>query len=404
MQRRFSIGLFLAILALAASIGRAQAPEDSKPASTNVSGAQYPRVSSDGRVTFRVKAPDAQKLSILPLSGMPENNGINGLGKGPYEMTKDSQGFWTVTTPPAVPGLHYYSVVIDGVEVDDPSSETFYGANHEMSMVEVPDPNADFYLPKDVPLGQVRIFWHFSKITGQWRRVFVYTPPGYDTHPQQRYPVLYLRHGGGEDETGWTKQGHVSFIMDNLIAAGKAKPMIVVMGSGYATSATPASNPQAGTGNPLRPSPEAGNALMDVTIKELIPAIDANFRTIADRDHRAMAGLSMGSIQTLSIGLHNLDTFSALGVFSRPPIDNFDVKTIYGGVMADSAAFNKKLHLFWWGAGTAEAGIYNSLKATRASFDMAGIQYTYVEYPSLAHEWQIWRRNLYDFAPKLFQW
>jgi enterochelin esterase family protein len=143
---------------------------------------------------------------------------------------------------------------------------------------------------------------------------------------------------------------------------------------------------------------------MDVTIKELIPAIDANFRTIADRDHRVMAGLSMGSIQTLSIGLHNLDTFSALGVFSRPPIDNFDVKTIYGGVMADSAAFNKKLHLFWWGAGTAEDGIYNSLKATRASFDKAGIQYTYVEYPGLAHEWQIWRRNLYDFAPKLFQW
>jgi enterochelin esterase-like enzyme len=402
MQRRFSNGIFLAILALAASTGWAQAPDNSEPAATNVLNAQYPRVSPDGRVTFRVKVPGAQKVQIEPFNGLIENNGYNGLGKAPYEMTKDSGGFWTVTTPPVVPGFHYYSVLIDRASLNDPSSETFFGANRELSGVDVPEPGVDFYLPKDVPHGQVRIFWHYSKITGQWRRVFIYTPPDYETHFQQRYPVLYLRHGGGEDETGWTKQGHVNFILDNLIAAGKAKPMIVVMERGYASRpGQPPAAPAAST--PLRPAPETPD-VAEVTVKELIPAVDAHFRTIPDRDHRAMAGLSMGSIQTLSIGLHNLDTFSALCVMSRPPIDNFDVQTFYGGVMADAAAFNKKLHLFWFGAGTEEPGIYNSLKATRAAFDKAGIQYTYVEYPGLAHEWQIWRKQLNDFAPKLFQW
>jgi enterochelin esterase-like enzyme len=381
----------------------AQAPGDSRPASTNVSSAEYPRVSADGRVTFRVKAPAAQKVEVLPLSGLPENNGINGLGLGPYEMTENTDGFWTVTTPPAVRGFHYYSLVIDGVSVADPSSETFYGASHEMSAIEVPDPATDFYLPKEVPHGQVRIFWHLSKVTGQWRRLFIYTPPGYDTHPQQRYPVLYLGHGGGEDETGWTKQGHVDFILDNLIATGRARPMIVVMGSGYAVRSGQSLS-QVVSATPLRPSAEAPDAVAEVAVKEVIPVVDANFRTIPDRDHRAIAGLSMGSIQTLSIGLHNLDTFSALGVFSRPPMDNFDAETAYGGVMADAASFNKKLHLFWWGAGTAEEGIYNSVKATRASFDKAGIHYTYVEYPGLSHEWQIWRKDLADFAPRLFQW
>jgi len=399
MQRSVFRVAFLAFLASAAPKIWAQAPGGSKPASSNVRNAEYPLVSPDGRVTFRVRAPTAQKVEILPLIGLR----ANGLGKGAYEMTRDSEGFWSVTTPPAVPGLHYYSLVIDGVSVADPSSETFYGANHEMSAIEIPEPGVDFYLPKDVPHGQLRIFWYLSKVTGEWRRVFVYTPPGYDIHPRQRYPVLYLQHGGGENETGWPKQGHVNFILDNLIAAGKASPMIVAMGSGYAVRAGEAPSPVV-PASPGRPSQEVSEAVEEVTVKELIPAVDAGFRTIADRSHRAMAGLSMGSVQTLSIGLHHLDTFSALGVLSRPPVEDFNPGTAYGGVMADAASFNKRLHLFWWSAGTAEEGIDTSVKATTAAFDKAGIHYTFVEYPGLSHEWQTWRKSLYDFAPRLFQW
>ena len=146
------------------------------------------------------------------------------------------------------------------------------------------------------------------------------------------------------------------------------------------------------------------NLVVREIIEDLIPAIDANFRTISDREHRALAGLSMGAGQTLAIGLRNLDKFSALGMFSRPPLNNFDVKTAFDGVMADTEAFNKKLHVFWWGVGTAETGIYNSIQETRAALTKAGVQFTYTEYPGLAHEWLIWRKNLHDCAPLLFQW
>ena len=420
MQKRVSIGVFLAVLALGASVGQAQAPEGSKPATTNVSGAQYPRVSPDGRATFRIKAPDAQKVQLQPFGNNAApgggNNGYNGLGKTPFDMTKDSDGFWSVTTPPAVPGFHYYAFLIDGVAVNDPASETFFGGNKETSGIDIPEAGFDVYLPKDVPHGQVRMFWHPSKVTGELRRALVYTPPGYDAHPQQRYPVLYLRHGATEDETGWTKQGSANFILDNLIASGKAKPMIVVMESGYAR-APGAANAPAGPG-PGGPGPGAApggpgaapagpDLVMKEMIEELIPAIDTNFRTLADREHRAIAGLSMGAGQTLTIGMHNLDKFSAMGMFSRPPSPNFDTKTAFDGAMADAAAFNKKLHVFWWGVGTAEGGptgIFQSVQQTRAALDKAGIKYTYSEYAGLAHEWGSWRKQLSDFAPLLFKW
>lgn len=402
MQRRVSMSL-LAVLAFVVPMVHGQVTDDSKPASTSLNGSQYPRVTVDGRVIFRVKVPDAQKVQIVPLNALVENIGYNGMGKGPYEMTKDSEGYWTVTTPPIAPGFHYYSVVVDGASFNDPSSETFFGSNRELSGVDVPEPGVDFYLPKEVPHGQVRLFWHYSKLTAQWRQIYVYTPPNYDSNPGQRFPVLYLRHGGGEDQTGWTKQGHANFILDNLIAAGKAKPMIVVMENGYTNKPGEPLFRATSTSSLLRLSPEAPE-IAEVTVKEVIPAIDANFRTIPDRDHRAMAGLSMGSLQALSTALHNLDTFSSLGVFSRPPIDNFDVQSIYGGVLADSVSLNKRLHLFWFGAGTEETGIFNSLKATRAALDKAGVKYTYVEYAGLTHEWKIWRKQLSDFAPLLFQW
>jgi enterochelin esterase family protein len=403
VRGRFSSAVSVAIISLIAAPIQAQAPADSAPSSTATLNSQFPGVSADRRVTFRVRIPDAKSVEIVPLAKYPENNGYNGLGKGPFEMTKRSDGEWTVTTPPAVPGLHYYYVQVDGATFADPSSRAYFAALRETSAVEVPEKGTDFYLPKKVPHGAVRLFWHYSKLTDQWRKVYVYLPPDYDTETQQRYPVLYLRHGGSEDESGWIEQGHANFILDNLIAAGKAMPMIIVMERGYAVfpGKAPEVDPNA---TPTHPSPEMNPEVAKVTIEETIPAIDANFRTIPDRDHRAMAGLSMGSLQTLSTTMHHLDVISAMGVFSRPPIDNFDPKTIYGGVMADASAFNNEVHLLWFGAGTSEPGIYASVQATRANLEKGGIKYQYVEYPGLSHEWQVWRKQLNDFAPLLFRW
>ena len=217
-----------------------------------------------------------------------------------------------MTSPPVVPGFHYYALIVDGVQVNDPGSDTFFGTGKPTSGIEIPEKGVDFYHAKDVPHGEVRSRWYKSKVTGQTRHVMVYTPPGYDADPKKRYPVLYLQHGGGEDETGWTRQGHVNFILDNLIAAGRPVPMIVVMEKGYATRAGAAAEPSGqGQGD--------GGAFEDVVLKDLIPMIDSTYRTIADRDHRAIAGLSMGAGQAMQIGLTHLDTFSAVGAFSGAP-------------------------------------------------------------------------------------
>ena len=374
--------------------------EDSRAAASNVQAhmgfEKYPPVvHPDGRVTFRLKAPQAQKVQIQPMGGQPQNNGYNGLGKAPYDMTRDQDGLWSVTTPPAVPGLHAYWLVVDGVRVPDPSSRV-YSAKMTVSAVEVPEPGVDFYDIKDVPHGQVRMVWYYSKVTNLWRRAYVYTPPDYDAHPRKRYPVFILRHGGGEDETGWVEMGYANFILDNLIAEGKARAMIVVMDWGQAPT------PDQPIHIPSTPPPPE---ITQVTIHELIPMVDATFRTIPDREHRAMAGLSMGSVQTLYIGLNNLDQFAYLGIFSRRPMsaDEFNVDKSFGGVFRDAAAFNQKVKLFWWGAGTAEEGIYNATKANLAQLAAVGIRSVFVEFPGTSHEWQTWRKSLYDFAPRLFR-
>ena len=226
---------------LFASLCYAQEPGDFQPASTNVWDAQYPRVDSAGRVQIRVKAPDATKVKLNFWSG-PK-----------VDMEKQPDGFWTVTTPPLVPGLHYYTIIIDGAEVSDTNSAAFFGGGKYASMVEVPEPGSTYYSIQDVPHGQVREVWYNSKVTGTWRHALVYLPPNYDTQTTVRYPVLYLQHGGGEDETGWIRQGHANFILDNLIAAGNCKPMIVVMAYGYARRA--GQNPPDMTGKPFG-SPE----------------------------------------------------------------------------------------------------------------------------------------------------
>src|ERR1035438_5120649 len=205
--------LLLSTLACAFCWG--QAADDSKPASTNIMGQEYPRVHADHRVTFRLRAPDAQKVQVH-------------IGSTDYPMEKAADGTWTGTVPPQVVGFHYYYLIVDGVQVNDPASEAFYGVSRESSGIEIPEKGVDYYDAKDVPHGDVRSHWYFSKVTNGWRQCYIYTPPDYDKNVKARYPVLYLLHGGGEDQRGWVIQGRVNFILDNLIAAKKAKPMLIV--------------------------------------------------------------------------------------------------------------------------------------------------------------------------------
>jgi enterochelin esterase-like enzyme len=384
-----AIGLCCAGLLSAVALG--QVPPDSRPAASNVRNAEYPRVSADGRVTFRVVATTAQKVQVQP---GPAGGVDSGLGKGPYDMARDPEGAWTVTTPPAVPGLHYYWLLVDGVAVNDPSSETYFGYHKQTSAVEVPEPGVDFYQARDVPHGEVRMRWYHSKVTGAWRRAMVYTPPDYDRNARARYPVLYLQHGGGEDETGWVKQGNANFILDNLIAAGRAVPMIVVMDNGYAT--------RPGVPLSLQGDNQAGNAFEQVVINDLIPLIDASYRTRTNREHRAIAGLSRGSGQALQIGFAHLDRFSWLGAFSTGALRDVDPAKAYGGIFNDAAAFNRQVRLLWLGAGTAEAH-YTWVKPLHERLVQMGIRSEFYASPGTAHEWQTWRRDLNEFAPKLFR-
>jgi enterochelin esterase family protein len=385
---------------LLATLCWAQDASTFQPAATNVWGAEYPRVDSAARVQLRVKAPDATKVRVNFWSGPKA------------DMEKQADGFWTITTPPLVPGLHYYTLIIDGAEVSDPSSQSFFGGSKYASAVEVPEPGSTYYSIQDVPHGQVREVWYNSKVTGSWRHALVYLPPNYDGQTKMRYPVLYLQHGGGEDETGWIRQGRANFILDNLIAAKSCKPMIVVMAYGYARRAGQAPDFTAkpfGSPEMLKAMQEMSAVFEDDVTQALIPYIDSTFRTISDRNHRAMAGLSMGGMQTFQVTLDHLDLFSYIGGFSGAGgmlvLGNrkLDPKTDYNGVFADAAAFRKKVHLLWIGVGTNEPErMRTGLLRLHTSLQEAGIQHVFYESPGTDHEWQTWRRDLKDFAPRLF--
>ncbi|MGO9433048.1 MAG: alpha/beta hydrolase-fold protein [Terracidiphilus sp.] len=387
---------------LCASFCCAQDSGDYQPATTNVPGADYPRVDSASRAQFRLKAPDAAKVKLNFWSG-PK-----------LDMEKQPDGYWTVTTPPLAPGLHYYTLIVDGVEFSDPSSHSFYGGGRDASAIEIPEAGINFYSIQPVPHGQVREIWYHSSVTGDWRHALVYTPPGYDVQTRVRYPVLYLQHGAGEDETGWTKQGHANFILDNLIASGSAKAMIVVMANGYARRAgqTPPNLAGKPFGSPeaMRAMREMAAAFEDEVTQALIPYIDSNFRTLSDRDHRAMAGLSMGGMQTFQVTFDHLDLFSYIGGFSGAAASlvlgngKLDVKTDLNGALADPAAFSKRVHLLWLGVGTDEpAMMHAGIERLHTSLVEANIKHVFYESPGTAHEWQTWRRDLKDFAPRLFQ-
>ena len=389
------------LMLLLTSFCCAQEAGDFHPAETNVWGAEYPRVDSAGRVQIRVKAPDATKVRLNFWSG-PK-----------LDMEKQPDGFWMATTPPLVPGLHYYTLIIDSAEVGDTNSRSFFGGGKYASMVEVPESGSTYYSIQDVPHGQVREIWYNSKVTGTWRHALVYLPPGYDTQANTRYPVLYLQHGAGEDETGWIRQGRANFILDNLLATKSCKPMIIVMAYGYARRAGQA--PPDLTGKPFG-SPEMMKAMQDMAAafeddvtQVLIPYVDSTFRTLSDRDHRAMAGLSMGGMQTFQITLDHLDLFSYIGGFSGAGgmlvLGNRKLDPIsdYNGAFADPAAFAKRVHLLWLGVGTKEPErMRTGLLRLHTSLQEANIQHVFYESPGTDHEWQTWRRDLKDFVPRLF--
>lgn len=388
--------LITCVVPLILSVGRAQetnpeqavaidvAPpaDDWKPSTINQKGKEYPQVNSERRARFRVVAPEAQSVSVS-------------LGK--VALTKGDDGVWTGITAPLDEGFHYYTLKIDGAEVPDPNSLYFFGAMRWGSGIEVPAADQDFYAIKNVPHGQLRQVLFFSQTTDSHHRAFVYTPPGYETDAESRYPVLYLQHGWGEDENGWGAQGHANLIMDNLIAAGKAKPFIIVMTYGM-TNDVPLGGPRAGGGGG-RPA-FSFDKFKGVLLDDLVPYIDANFRTLADQPNRAMAGLSMGGMQTRTIAPANLDKFSAIGLFSG------------GSISAESITnmdeFKQKVKLVFVGYGSKELGgnrrgFGGDPAAATEGLKMAGVNAHFYVSQDTAHEWQSWRRCLLQMAPLLFR-
>ncbi len=354
----------------------------SKPPISNSPGYEYPRIDNESRAIFRVKAPNAKKVQV----------DVSGL----QDMTMGADSIWTVITKPLVPGFHYYWLVVDGVRVADPASESYFGTGKMTSGIEVPTPGENFWRPKNVPHGDVRSVNYFSKAMNTYRRCMVYTPPGYDNDPKTRYPVLYLQHGMAEDERGWSTQGYMHFILDNLIAEGKAKPMIVVMENGNIAVAF---RPKPGE-DVNRARSVYGSSFAPTLLNDVIPMIDAKFRTLAKRESRAMAGLSWGGFQTFQITLNNLDKFAWIGGFSGAGLPADSVKTAYNGVLSDPEAFNKKVKVLFLGIGTAEG---QRTKTLSDKLTEAGIKHIYYESPGTAHEWHTWRRCLYEFAPLLFK-
>jgi enterochelin esterase-like enzyme len=349
------------------------------PAPTNVRRAKFPQILPDKRALFRIKAPDAQKVQ-LDLARK-------------YDMVKDTAGVWSVTTDTVSEGFHYYSLIIDGVPVADPASATFYGMGRMASGIEIPIKGYNYYALNNVPHGDIRIEKYFSTVFNQWRQFYIYTPPGYDENTSEQYPVLYILHGGGEDERGWAMQGKTDLILDNLIAEQKAKPMLIVMPDGNTNTTF------AGFGDrTLR--------MFEAELKRcVIPFVEKNYRAETDAKDRALAGLSMGGIQTLFVGFNNTDMFSSLGIFSSGwilPMQKELADAQYAFIEKNLSKITKNLNLVWVGIGGKEDIAYSNCQIMRSKFDEMKIPYEYDDYPG-GHAWPVWRHDLYKFAPLLFK-
>ena len=358
---------------------RAVEPKDDfVPNASNQPGHQYPMVNSERIVRAQLKAPDAVTVKL-------------DIGGVKYPMKRDADGVWTGDSAPQDEGFHYYQFEVDGASVPDPGSLYYYGASRWGSGIEVPAHDGDFYALKDVPHGDVREVYYWSETNKQMRHCYIYTPPGYDKDKKKRYPVLYLQHGSGESEHGWTQQGKAGLIMDNLIAEGKAEEFIIVMDNG--TWARP-QGMQRGAG---RPSNWA-DGFMNTLINDIIPMVDSRYRTKADRKYRAMAGLSMGGMQTKAITMKNPKVFSALGMFSGGVITAEEAAQTEGFKNAYDLVFisygSHELKNPRWG---------QNQEATTAELRASGMNAHFYVSPETAHEWQSWRRSLYQFAQLLFK-
>ncbi|MBN2425095.1 MAG: hypothetical protein JXR46_03590 [Calditrichaceae bacterium] len=352
-------------------------PKGFKPASTNTFISQYPAVNAETReAIFKVYAPYAQGVEV-DLAGKK------------YSMAKDEKGFWTCISDPQVVGFHYYAIRIDSVAVMDRGTEAFFGSNWESSGIEIPEgPEGDYYrFNKNIPHGQIRSIDYWSEINGLERHINVYVPAEYEKQPEKKYPVLYLVHGWGEDENGWSIQGHMANIMDGLIEAGKAVPMIVVMPSGDIK-----------TNSDVR---KASGNITDIYIKDLVPFIEKTFRTYTDKQNRAMAGLSRGGFQTCLTVFNNMDKFGWMGTFSgffmRP---DSKIEDAFNGAFKDADAFNKQMNLLFISTGTEERNPKDMVETLKKH----GIKnIVFHESQGTAHEWLTWRRALNEFAPRLFK-
>lgn len=385
-MRKLTLCSLMALTAVGITLvnSYAQAIEDFKPSSLNQPGKEYPMVNSEGRVRAQISAPDANYVKL-------------DIGGVKYDLIKDENGVWTGESAPQDEGFHYYQLNIDGASVPDPGSLYFYGASRWGSGVEVPAQDQDFYALKNVPHGQIREVYYYSKTNNEMRHCFIYTPAGYDTDLSKRYPVLYLQHGGGENEYGWPSQGKTGQIMDNLISEGKAKPFIIVMDNGAWTMSGP--RQQRPAQGETWPPKNWAEGFMNTLINDIIPMVDENFRTLADGKHRAMAGLSMGGMQTKAITLANPGVFSYVGIFSGGSISVEEVQ--------NAAGFRENNKLVFVSYGSRELenrrpGFGGDPKEETEKLKESGINAYFYVSPDTAHEWQSWRRGLYQFAPLLF--
>ena len=408
--------LGFALLAGLPALAQTNGPvtEDFKPSTLNQPGQQYPQVNSQRFARFRIVAPQAQSVSV----------GLGGRGGTP--LAKGEDGVWTGTAArPLDEGFHYYHLTVDGGTFNDPGTLSFYGSTRWESGIEIPAHDQDFYALKDVPHGRIQQVLFPSKFTNSIiaRPACVYTPPDYDTDTTKRYPVLYLQHGWGENEYAWWNQGRANLIMDNLIAEGKTRPFIIVMTYGLTnegpgpgarrsgggpggtaaagstnaapagTNAVAAGRGSGGRGSGTNPFAGAAAAFEKVLVGELVPYIDANFRTLSDQPHRAMAGLSMGGMETKIITLRNLDKFSHIGLFSGGVITPTDVENTPG--------FQEKVKVVFCSCGSRENP--GNINSNHEALDTAGIKNTAYVSPETAHEFLTWRRSLREFAPLLFK-
>jgi enterochelin esterase family protein len=378
---------FFLTAGLSSAQSQTEVVEDFKPSSVNQPGKEYPMVNSEGRVRVQLSAPEAEKVQ-LDISAVK------------YDLVKDENGVWTGESAPQDEGFHYYQLWVDGAAVPDPNSLYFYGASRWGSGIEIPAHDQEFYALKNVPHGEVRELQYFSESNKTMRRCFVYTPPGYDENTEKRYPVLYLQHGGGENETGWSSQGHAGLIMDNLIADGKSVPFIIVMDNGTWAMPRPPRNRE-GAERPAQWPPQGwADGFMNTLLKDIIPMIDSKYRTLADPGNRAMAGLSMGGMQTRVITLANPDVFSNVGMFSGGSITMEDIE--------QHPDFKEKVKLLFISYGSREIenprpGPWGNPKENTEALKKAGMNTHFYVSPETAHEWQSWRRSLYQFAPLLFK-